>query len=81
MKITRVETLWASEVGPGTFGCNSIPRRGTSDSGEVGHNALAAEHVVHEYARRFLLGQDAGRIDHLWTTIYDSMRHFQSGGE
>jgi L-alanine-DL-glutamate epimerase-like enolase superfamily enzyme len=48
--------------------------------GEVAHNALAAEHVIHDCARRFLLGADAGQIDHLWTTIYDAMRVFSPAG-
>ena len=79
MKITRVETLWHPKWARYVW-LQLHTEAGPIGLGEVGHNALAAEHVVHEYARRFLLGQEAERIDHHWTTIYDSMRIFSPAG-
>jgi galactonate dehydratase len=79
MKVTRVETLWHPRW-PRYVWVQVHTESGLVGLGEVGHNARAAEEVVHEYARRTLLGADAGRIDHLWTTIYDRMRIFSPAG-
>jgi galactonate dehydratase len=79
MKITKVETLWHPAWERFVW-LHVHTDTGFVGLGEVGHNALAAEHVIHQYARQFLLGQDPGRIDHLWTSIYDRMRIFSSSG-
>jgi galactonate dehydratase len=79
MKITRVETLWHPAWQRFVW-VHVHTDAGLVGLGEVGHNALAAEHVIHDYARRFLIGQDAGRIDHLWTSMYDTMRIFSPAG-
>lgn len=72
MKITRVETLahpgWARFVWVQVH-----TDEGMVGLGEVGHHAAAAQQIIHEYARRFLLGADASRIDQLWTRIYQAM--------
>lgn len=79
MKVMRVETLWHPQW-PRYVWLHVHTDSGIVGLGEVGHNALAAEHVIHEYAHRFLLGADPGRIDHLWTSIYDAMRIFSPAG-
>lgn len=48
--------------------------------GEVGHYAAAAEVIVHDLARRFLIGADPLRIDHLWTTMYERVRVISPAG-
>jgi L-alanine-DL-glutamate epimerase-like enolase superfamily enzyme len=79
MKIERVETLRHPRF-PRFLWVQVHTDAGIVGLGEVGHNAAAAEPVVHDYARRFLLGADPGRIDHLWTTIYDAMRVLSPAG-
>ncbi len=79
MKITRVETLWHPQWARFVW-VQIHTDAGLVGLGEVGHYAKAAAEVVHDYARWALLGQDAGRIDHLWTTIYDRMRVFSPAG-
>jgi L-alanine-DL-glutamate epimerase-like enolase superfamily enzyme len=73
VRIERVETVWHPRFGRYVW-VRIHTDAGLVGLGEVGHNALAAEPIVHDYARRFLLGADPRRIDHLWTTIYDAMR-------
>ncbi|HET7767141.1 MAG TPA: mandelate racemase/muconate lactonizing enzyme family protein [Chloroflexota bacterium] len=72
MKIRRVETV-RHERWPRFVWVLIHTDVGLVGLGEVGHHAGAAAEVVHEYAERFLLGADASRIDHLWTTIYQAM--------
>ncbi|NDF96144.1 MAG: mandelate racemase/muconate lactonizing enzyme family protein, partial [Proteobacteria bacterium] len=48
--------------------------------GEVGHFSTAAEAIMHDLAPRFLIGEDATRIDHLWTKIHDHLAIFTMGG-
>jgi L-alanine-DL-glutamate epimerase-like enolase superfamily enzyme len=73
MKITAIETLWHPAFARFVW-VQVHTDEGIVGLGEVGHNARAAEHVIHDYARRLLLGADPRRIDHLWTTVYDAMR-------
>src|SRR5438477_5100637 len=73
MKIQQVETIAHPEF-PRFVWVHVRTDEGLVGLGEVGHNAPAAEHVIHEYARRYLVGADPRRIDHLWTSIYDAMR-------
>ena len=73
MKIERVETIWHPQF-PRYVWVQVHTDEGAVGLGEVGHNATAAEQIVHGYAQRFLIGADARRIDHLWTTIYNAMR-------
>jgi L-alanine-DL-glutamate epimerase-like enolase superfamily enzyme len=79
MKIEQVETLRHPRF-PRFVWVQVHTDAGIVGLGEVGHNAAAAEPLVHDYARRFLLGADPGRIDHLWTTIYDAMRVLSPAG-
>jgi L-alanine-DL-glutamate epimerase-like enolase superfamily enzyme len=73
VQIERVETLRHPRF-PRFVWVQVHTDAGIAGLGEVGHNAPAAETLVHDYARRFLLGADPRRIDHLWTTVYDQMR-------
>jgi galactonate dehydratase len=73
VKITQIETLWHPRF-PRFVWLQVHTDEAIVGLGEVGHNALAAAEIIHGYASRFLLGADPFRIDHLWTSIYDTMR-------
>jgi L-alanine-DL-glutamate epimerase-like enolase superfamily enzyme len=69
MKVTAVETIYLSQVSP-----PFIFVRVHTDAGLIGLGQTADSRtapVVHDLARRFLLGADPLQIEALWTTLVD----------
>ena len=68
MRITRVETIRS----PCRNYCWVLAHTdtGLTEVGETYHRADPAEAVIHEFARRCLLGRDPFDIEHIWYAIY-----------
>ncbi len=79
MKIERVETLRHPDY-PRFVWLQVRTDEGIVGLGEVGHYGAAAEVIVHDLARRFLVGADPLQIDRLWTAMYDTLRVVSPAG-
>lgn len=79
MRITKVETI-RHPAFPRFTWLHVHTADGHIGLGEVGHFSTAAEAIIHDLAPRFLIGEDATRIDHLWTKIHDHLAIFTMGG-